>query len=107
MFRASVVNVSVYGAVVFTTAVLCLFSFANAENFSPQYAKEITHYWAGEDFICSRNATDDVTGIPQNTVATTVLVWQFIAIPQEVIPALQNCHTLNDIRGPPAPASLL
>jgi len=96
-----------YRVVVFATAVLCLLAFANSPSFALQSAQEVTHYSAAEDFLCSRNTGDDLTGISQDTVTTAVPGWQLVVVRQEVRLDLQNCYTLNDIRGPPSPASLI
>ncbi|MDO8908002.1 MAG: hypothetical protein Q7W55_05810 [Pseudohongiella sp.] len=102
MFRASV-----YKTIVFTTALLCLLSFANAEQFAAQNAKEVTHYSGSEDFIGSRNTTDDSADIPQNELAVTVQYSKSTASFNEVPSAFQQLYTLQDIRGPPATAFLI
>lgn len=97
---------AVYKALVFTTALLCLLSFANAEHFSPQNAKEVTHYTGDDDFICSRTASDDRSDMPQAEVTIALLRSQYAVPSLEVLPALRQSYTLHDIRGPPAAASL-
>lgn len=96
-----------YKFLVFTTALLCVLSFANAETFAQQNANEVTHYLSDGDFLCSRYATDDRADIPQNDFDLTFLRLHFGKISQQVLPALQQCYTLHDIRGPPAISSLI
>lgn len=93
---------AVYKAFVFTTAVLCLLSFANAEHLSLQSAKEVTHYTGDDDFICSRTASDDRADMPQGEVAIALLQSQYSVPSLEERPVPQQRYTLHDIRGPPA-----
>lgn len=96
-----------YRIFVLTTALLCLLSFANAEHFSPQNAKEVTHYSGDDDFICSRNASDDRSDMAHGDVVVAVLRPQYVIPSLEVLPALRQSYTLHNIRGPPATASLI
>lgn len=107
MLRSAVFRSAVYKALVFTTALLCLLSFANAEHFAPKNAEEITHYSGDDSFICSRTTSDDRSDIPQSEFVIAVLHVPAPAISQSVLPALQQSYTLHDIRGPPVLASLI
>ncbi|HDZ07922.1 hypothetical protein [Pseudohongiella sp.] len=98
---------AVYRAIAFTTALLCVVSFANAESVSPQPSKQVTHFFGGDEAICARFELDDVESITYPDVVSVVTPTQFTAVPQQVLPALQQCFTLHDIRGPPATKSLI
>jgi hypothetical protein len=97
----------VYKAAVFSAAVLCFLSFANAQNFAQQNAKEVTHYSGSDDFICPRNTADDLSDLPQVSNVVLAQPSQLMLSSQAVLPALQKCYTLNDIRGPPVIVSLI
>jgi hypothetical protein len=83
-------------------ALLCLVSFANAEYFAPQSAEEVTHYSATDNFICSRETSDDRADMSgQQTLASAQL--------QSSSPSLDPLHTVFSqrstswkIRGPPS-----
>jgi hypothetical protein len=101
VFRASV-----YKTIVFTTTLLCLLSFGNAEHFAAQSAKEVTQYSGSEDFVGSRNTSDDSADIPHNECTISVRYKKSAASSNDVPSALQQIYTLHDIRGPPAITSL-
>lgn len=98
---------TVYRAIAFTTALLCLVSFASAESVSLQPSKEVTHLFGDEPTICARFDFDEFEGINYLEVVSCVTPTQFTAVPRQVLPALQQCFTLHDIRGPPPIKSLI
>lgn len=107
VFRSMVFRSAVYRAIVFTTALLCFLSFASAEQFAPHSAGEVKHYTGDDDFICSRNASDDRSDVLQNDVDIAVLHFQYFVIPKEVTFSTPHSYSLPAIRGPPAIASLI
>ena len=92
---------AVYRAIAFTTALLCVVSFANAESVSPQSSKQVTHLLDGEQAICARFDLDELEGITYLEIVSAAPQAQFSAMLQQVLPALQQCFTLHDIRAPP------